>query len=43
MPGVDHVVPILKPYKLASLQVEAAQAHACSRSPAAPSAASTSR
>ena len=41
-PGVDKVVPILKPYKLASAQIRPSS-RACSRSTAARSAASTSR
>ena len=41
-PGVEQVVPILKPYKLASAQIRARR-RASSRSRAAASAASTSR
>ena len=41
-PGVEQVVPILKPYKLASAQLRPASRR-CSRSAAARSAASTSR
>ena len=41
-PGVEQVVPILKPYKLASAQMRPATERA-SRSTAAASAASTSR
>ena len=42
-PGVDSVVPILKPYKLASAQLTARRATPSSTSAAARSAASTSR
>ena len=42
-PGVDRMVPILKPYKLASAQFRDGQPHASSRSPGARSAATTSR
>ena len=41
-PGVDHVVPITKPYKLASHPVPQGRAHASSTSAGARSAASTS-
>ena len=41
-PGVEQVVPILKPYKLASAQIRR-RAERRSRSTAAASAASTSR
>ena len=42
-PGVDKVVPILKPYKLASTQLQAASAARSWTSAARRSAATTSR